>query len=156
MIVMAVDPGKTTGFALLDLVEKGADIPRLAYSAELDFEGFSRAAEECMPRSQDATNFHVACESFIINAQTVRNSQAPYSLEQIGVLKYICWKSGYDPSKIAFQAPVNAKNMFPNPRLKELGLWHRGGDGHANDAIRHGLLRMVTLGWVPRTLLESN
>jgi hypothetical protein len=44
MIVMAVDPGKTTGFALLDL-EKGADIPRLAYSAELDFEGFSRAAE---------------------------------------------------------------------------------------------------------------
>ena len=155
MIVMAVDPGKTTGFALLDWRE-GYPVPEVQYSAELDFKEYAIKVKECLPHSQNTSNFYVACESFIINAQTVRNSQAPYSLEAIGVLKYLCWESGYDPSQIAFQAPVNAKNMFPNPKLKALGTWHRGGDGHANDAIRHGLLRMVTLGWVPRTLLESN
>lgn len=152
-IVMAVDPGKTTGFAVVEW-DKQSDEVRVAFSAELDFEGFAKTADECMASaSQD--DFYVVCESFIINAQTVRNSQAPYSLEQIGVLKYICWKSGYDPSRIAFQAPVNAKNMFPNPRLKELGTWHRGGDGHANDAIRHGLLRLVKAGWVPKILLQN-
>ena len=153
-LVMAVDPGKTTGFALL-AYDPYALTVEILQSAELTPEEFGQKVEEILKLESAQSNLLVCCESFIINAQTVRNSQAPYSLEQIGVLKYLCHRYGYDPSQIAFQAPVNAKNMFPNPALKELGLWHRGGAGHANDAIRHGLLRLVKEGWVPRALLKD-
>ena len=153
-LVMAVDPGKTTGFALL-AYDPYALTVEILQSAELTLEEFGQKVEEILKLESAQSNLLVCCESFIINAQTVRNSQAPYSLEQIGVLKYLCHRYGYDPSQIAFQAPVNAKNMFPNPALKELGLWHRGGAGHANDAIRHGLLRLVKEGWVPRALLKD-
>jgi hypothetical protein len=91
----------------------------------------------------------VACERFTITAQTVRNSQAPYSLEQIGVLKHLCRESGHSVDAISFQAPVDAKRMFPNEVLRGLGIWHRGGAGHANDAIRHALLALVRQKWVP-------
>jgi hypothetical protein len=118
-------------------------------------EVFSDEVEQAFTYNKNKSElFYVACESFVINAQTVRNSQAPYSLEQIGVLKHLCRRAGYDPSNIAFQAPVNAKNMFPNPALKKVDMWHRGGEGHALDAIRHGLLRLVKAGWKPTALLE--
>ena len=55
---------------------------------------------------------------------------------------------------IIWQMPVDAKRMFPNEALKALGTWHRGGEGHANDAMRHALLRLVKTGWVPKELLQ--
>jgi hypothetical protein len=94
------------------------------------------------------------CERFTITAQTTKNSQAPYSLEQIGVLKHLCREFGYDPEAIVFQSPADAKNMFPNPALKKIGTWHVGGAGHAQDAIRHALLRLTKTGWKPTILLE--
>jgi hypothetical protein len=100
--------------------------------------------------------FVVVCERFVINAQTVRNSQAPYSLEQIGILKHLCREHQFPVDAIKFQAPVDAKKMFPNPALKHLGIWHKGGEGHANDAIRHGLLALVKTGWIPKELLSQN
>jgi hypothetical protein len=99
-------------------------------------------------------DFTIVCERFTINAQTVRNSQAPYSLEQIGVLKHICREHNYDVEKIAMQSPADAKAMFPNEALRKVGAWHVGGEGHANDAMRHALLRLVKTGWKPRVLLD--
>lgn len=154
MIVLAVDPGKATGVAVLSWEPEFGKEPEVLYSLEVQPEGFADDIETALKYMNNIEAFYVCCESFTINAQTVRNSQAPYSLEQIGVLKHLCRRAGYDPSQIAFQAPVNAKNMFPNPTLKKLGTWHRGGEGHANDAIRHGLLRLVKAGWTPRALLE--
>jgi hypothetical protein len=154
LFVMSIDPGKTTGYALL-AYEPSDNTVDVKETAELTPEEFGEKVEQVLRDESVNCRLLVCCESFIINAQTVRNSQAPYSLEQIGVLKYLCYSNGYDPAKIAFQAPVNAKNMFPNPVLKQLGTWHRGGAGHANDAIRHGLLRLVKDGWVPRALLED-
>jgi hypothetical protein len=60
----------------------------------------------------------------------------------------------YDPERIVFQSPADAKAMFPNEALKKVGAWHVGGEGHANDAIRHALLRLVKTGWKPRVLLD--
>lgn len=154
MIVLAVDPGKASGVAVLSW-EDGPD-PELVYSEEVQPEDFAQEIRIGLANMKTSQNFYVACESFIINAQTAKNSQAPYSLEQIGVLKHLCREAGYDPSNIAFQAPVNAKNMFPNKSLQTLGTWHRGGAGHANDAIRHGLLRLVKAGWKPVKLLPQN
>jgi hypothetical protein len=97
----------------------------------------------------------VACERFTINAQTVKNSQSPYSLEQIGILKQCMLDAGRQADDIYMQAPADAKAMFPNEALKKLGYWHRGGEGHALDAIRHGLLRLVKSGWKPVSLLQK-
>ena len=111
-------------------------------------EQFSYWESASMPVKVD-----IVCERFVINVQTAKKSQAPWSLEQIGILKQILRDREVPEESIIWQAPADAMNMFPNDKLKVLGYWHRGGAGHANDAIRHALLRAVKTGWVPRKLL---
>jgi hypothetical protein len=55
---------------------------------------------------------------------------------------------------IIFQSPADAKAMFPNEKLKKIGYWHKGGEGHALDAIRHAVLRLAKSGWIPAKLLD--
>jgi hypothetical protein len=151
--VLSVDPGKATGIALLSF-EKGQE-PEILYSGEAQPNEFAIIIRELMSRfDSDFSKVDFVCEKFTINAQTVRNSQAPYSLEQIGVLKQIMQDFGVDRESIIWQMPVDAKKMFPNEALKRVEIWHRGGEGHANDALRHALLRLVKTGWVPRKLLQ--
>jgi hypothetical protein len=129
--------------------------PELLYSGE-------HAADTYHVPILDAINgskatgvvLETVCERFVINAQTVKNSQAPYSLEQIGVLKYLLLSNGLNPELIRMQLPSNAKIMFDNASLKKLGYWHKGGAGHALDAIRHGLLHLTKNGWTPLRLLQ--
>lgn len=154
MIVLGVDPGKASGIAVVSW-EGPESRPTILYSLESGPDDFGKEIQKALIQHVNVAQFYVACESFVINAQTVRNSQAPWSLENIGVLKYLCHLNGYDKQNISFQAPVNAKTMFPNEALKVLNLWHKGGDGHANDAIRHALLRLVKAGWKPVELLTQ-
>ena len=153
-VVLSVDPGKASGIAVISWTGVPDELPIVEYSIESQPDQYGMEIRILLNQWMRSENFSVACEGFIINAQTVRNSQAPYSLEQIGILKFLCRDLGYDPDQIIFQSPANAKAMFPNPALKTLGTWHRGGEGHANDAIRHGLLCLVKRGWVPRALLD--
>lgn len=157
MIIFGVDPGKASGLCIISWdSDSNSPDPVLEWSAEVDPDSFADEVEKCLRyNSNDSGQFYVACESFTINAQTAKKSQAPWSLENIGVLKHLCRRAGYPVEKIAFQAPANAKNMFPNPTLKLLETWHRGGEGHANDAIRHALLRLVKAGWKPVKLLTE-
>ncbi len=158
--VLAVDPGKLSGIALFKY--EGGE-PELLHSYEADFDTYADTIRGMIYVSREvyADELLVACERFTINAQTVKNSQAPYSLEQIGILKqalrdmerHLGMEDRFLPG-LAMQAPSDAKNMFPNPALKKLGYWHVGGEGHALDAIRHGLLRLVKAGWAPKRLLE--
>ena len=99
-------------------------------------------------------NLEIVCERFTINAQTVRNSQAPYSLEQIGVLKQVMRDAGMNENDLKYQSPGDAKRMFPNEAIKKLDYWYKGGEGHALDAIRHGLLYLAKNGWTPLRLLQ--
>jgi hypothetical protein len=55
---------------------------------------------------------------------------------------------------ISFQSPADAKAMFSNEKIRKLEYWHKGGEGHALDAIRHALLYMVKKGWNPTRLLK--
>ena len=151
--VLAVDPGKASGIVYMSLSDPEGT-PTIIYSGESQPDQYGLVLNTFINGWNLNEDFTIVCERFTINAQTVRNSQAPYSLEQIGVLKHLCRTNMYDPEKIVFQSPADAKNMFPNPTLKKLGTWHVGGEGHANDAMRHALLRLVKTGWVPRTLLN--
>jgi hypothetical protein len=151
--ILSVDPGKATGIAFLSWT-KGEE-PELLRSCEVQPEQYAEVIRDLMHSfDMDFSTLEVVCEKFTINAQTVRNSQAPYSLEQIGVLKQILQDFELDREKIVWQTPGDAKRMFPNEALKTLEYWHKGGEGHANDAIRHGLLRIVKSGWIPRKLLQ--
>lgn len=148
-LILAVDPGKATGLAFFHLSQ--GEEPKLIWTKEVQQEEYAKPIRETLI-SNDETQ--IVCERFTINAQTVRNSQAPYSLEQIGILKQCLMDVGRKPDDIYFQSPSDAKAMFDNEKLKKLEYWHKGGEGHALDAIRHGLLRCVKLGWKPLKLLN--
>ena len=148
--VLAVDPGKATGMALFSL-ESGQE-PVLIWSGEFQQEEYAKPIRDTLATYGDTLD--VVCERFTINAQTVRNSQAPYSLEQIGILKQCLMDAGRKPDDIYFQSHADAKAMFDNKKLKKLEYWHKGGEGHALDAIRHGLLKLVKTGWKPVRLLQ--
>jgi hypothetical protein len=145
--VLSVDPGKASGIAFF-LKEDGKD-PELLWSGEYQQDEYATPIRKALGEAMmHNLPIEIACERFTINAQTVKNAQSPYSLEQIGILKQ-CMMDLY------LQAPADAKALFPNPALKSLGYWHKGGEGHALDAIRHGLLRFVKTGWKPVNLLKE-
>jgi hypothetical protein len=149
--ILSVDPGKATGMALISL-ETGSE-PVLEWSGELQQEEYAGPIRGYLEAF--GADLDIVCERFTINAQTVKNSQAPYSLEQIGILKQCLFDAGRSAEEVSFQSPADAKAMFPNPALKSLGYWHKGGEGHALDAIRHALLRAIKLGWKPIRLLNK-
>lgn len=151
--VLAVDPGKATGMAFFTM-EKGQE-PVMVWSGEFQQDEYAAPIrKELAEAEKNGYSVDIVCERFTINAQTVRNSQAPYSLEQIGILKQCMMDAGMPADDINFQSPANAKAMFTNEKLKKIGYWHKGGEGHALDAIRHGLLHLVSNGWKPISLLN--
>jgi hypothetical protein len=151
--VLSVDPGKATGMALFSM-ESGKD-PVLLWSIEVQQHEYAAPIRRTLLElGLLGSELDIVCERFTINAQTVKNSQAPFSLEQIGILKQCLMDAGRPADDIYFQSPADAKAMFTNEKLKKLEYWHRGGEGHALDAIRHGLLRLVKSGWKPLSLLN--
>jgi hypothetical protein len=133
--VLAVDPGLTTGWAVYmgdpSIVNSGEDAdPQLFVD---------RAAAWIASAPAGSA---VACERFTITAETGKLTQAPWSLEIIGAVRWLSRKYG-----LAFleQAPGDAKGLCDNARLKKLGWWHVGGEGHANDALRHLVLALVRI-----------
>lgn len=150
--ILSVDPGKLSGMALFSR-EDGQD-PVLQWSKEVEQENVAEIVRGALWAPEKRQSIDLVCERFIINAQTVRNSQAPYSLEVIGIVKQCLKDNGRPMDDIYFQSPADAKAMFDNEKLKKLGYWHRGGEGHALDAIRHALLRLVKTGWKPLNLLK--
>lgn len=152
-LILSIDPGKASGICLFSF--DGATDPELLWSGEYQQSEYAKPIREAIAMSvMNGIKLDIVCERFTINAQTVRNSQAPYSLEQIGILKQCLMDIGISPETIIFQSPADAKAMFTNEKLKKLGYWHKGGEGHALDAIRHAVLRLAKSGWKPLKLLQ--
>lgn len=146
--ILAVDPGKMTGLACFSLLP--GEEPVLEWSAEVDEDTFAVPVRFELDRYP---HLEVICERFVITAQTAKNSQAPFSLELIGVLKQCVRDHGRSVDSIFFQKPADAMNLFPNEALKKLHYWHKGGKDHGNDAIRHALTYLAGNGWMPTRLL---
>lgn len=151
--VLAIDPGKLTGVAYL--TTKGQKVT-LDWSGEPDPNEViplirTYIADGEWVAWEGVSPLRLVIESFTINAATARKSQeASWALRTIGAIEQACRDSNYPLDAIVWQRPADVKNAFPNPRLKELGLWHKGGKGHALDAIRHGAL------YLAKTYASSN
>jgi hypothetical protein len=141
--VLAVDPGRTTGFALCS-----ADVGEIFHFNAWQEPDWVSAVWEVEQRR--AWTQLVVCESFVISPQTVRKSQQTISLELIGAMRYLCARTN---TEFKLQTPADAKRLGTDARLKALGWWTPGQD-HARDATRHLLLALVTRGLIdPARLL---
>jgi hypothetical protein len=139
-LLIAIDPGKATGYAFFNFTD--IEKPKLVESLELTVEELWDTLESDLNSFTGAQHeVHVVFEEFKITTQTGKNSDAPWSLENIGVFKFLCRKYDVTWSQ---QGPAQAKTFVTNERLHALEMWHKGGAGHANDAIRHGVLWLVT------------
>lgn len=127
--VLAVDPGLITGFVVW--------YDGIRIEEELQAEQFMlRAASLIENKEVDL----VVCERFVISSQTGKFSQAPWSLEQIGVLRFLCLKHNVD---FSLQNVSDAKRFATDERLNSIGWKKPKGAGHARDAQRHLLLYLV-------------
>jgi hypothetical protein len=132
--ILGIDPGLATGVAVLKVDDPAA--PVLVNSNELEFTGVGEWLDLWLDALTDDP--YIVIERFTITPQTHKNSQAPWSLEVIGMARWIASRYGAE-DRIFMQAPGDAKSFMPNEKLKAAGLWHRGGEGHALDGIRHAV-----------------
>ena len=146
-IVMGVDPGLMTGVCLVNFGRDRED-PVLMTSKEIEFPEVMLWCSTFMPEAQ-----RLVAERFIITPKTGKNSQAPWSLETLGVVRAMSLDNDLE---LELQSAAEAKSTVDNPMIKRLGLWHRGGKGHALDAIRHATTYAIRKGWRHRQLLPSD
>lgn len=154
-VLFSCDPGKMTGAALFDVtqlrdnngaVEKiwSAEWPETEFYENLWqlFETFRVSGVEA----------EVVVENFIITVQTAKLGAGPWSLKYIGAIEMLCTIHNIP---FTLQQPQQ-KDFAPNDRIRNLGMWHRGGAGHALDAIRHGIIYLVMKHkWRPEGLLDA-
>jgi len=146
-MMFCCDPGLVSGVAILTHSELLEPVVKMVGSMECEMSYVGEAAEHFLttygPREAE-----MVCERFTITVKTAKNSQAPWSLEVIGMLRWLIWRHWQvDPEDaLILQQPGDAKKMVDNTMLRKVGLWHGGGAGHANDALRHGVYRYARLG----------
>lgn len=132
-----------TGAALLRL-EPDMTLDRIT-SDELSFGEVDPWLNRAIDIAQASeAKLYLAVETFVITTSTARNTQAPWSLEVIGVVRNIAFQRGL-PS-ISMQSPGSVKSLVTNDMLRALGVYHVGGAGHANDALRHAVYQLVRQG----------
>lgn len=132
MIIFSQDPGKKTGMAVY--ADEAGPGWEAGFSArELTIEEYFEWTRHIIAVAGQE-DIHFVSESFIITSQTAKNTQAGWSLELIGVMKYIAhlWFS----APVKMQAPNIGKTFGTDSKLKTVG-WYTPGKGHANDAARH-------------------
>lgn len=139
--LLSIDPGKASGVALFDITTTAA--PVLETTAELDqFETCKWAEYWC------TAGYPV---EIVMERYTIGDADSAWSLEIIGTVKYFAQKYRFP---FTLQTPADAKHFSTDRKLKALNFWHKGGGGHANDALRHGLLYLVDKKlWHPKELL---
>jgi hypothetical protein len=132
-ILIAIDPGDLSGWAVIE-TENG----RIIESDELTEFEVSDSVEYWLKREPDVT---IVMEKFTITTETAKKSPQPTAMYIIGAVRFLYNK--YQDKVVPLQTPADAKSFSTNEKLKAVGLWHVGGEGHAKDALRHALLWMV-------------
>lgn len=155
--VLAIDPGKSSGLAWMRQEDSKIYLESsLEASPDEIIEAIRPTLAEWKPLEDGQPPLRLVIEKFTINAMTSQKSQeASWALRTIGAVEQAARDVEYPLNAICWQTPAEAKTAFTNDKLKTLGLWHRGGEGHALDSIRHGALYLAKTGWVIRNATST-
>lgn len=123
MRYVSVDPGKMTGIVVYDTVKNSLGSWEYDWNALCEFAGRTPAPNA------------IIVERFVIGAQTLRKTQAPWSLEVTGVMRYLAHHAG---ATFTLSGAGDAKRFANDDLLRAYDVRPRGG--HARDAMRHLLL----------------
>lgn len=149
--VLAIDPGKATGFAAWND----------RHPSEFDFVGEAsqfdvcRVAEDWMTTLTGTVHKFrplLVIEKFTITPETAKKSRQYEALEITGSLRYMAHDLGVP---LEIQTPAQAKRFAPNKRLRQMGLYHGTKGGHANDAARHLCLALSKHGCIRPTPITT-
>lgn len=146
---MGVDPGGTTGIAIIDVEwddTRYEPSPDSAYVFDTQIEASWGTGEQSVGwKITDLLEEHkpglIALEKFIITQQTVRYTRQPDALWIIGGVRFIA-DMNFVP--VHMQPASLAKTTWDATRLKESGWAKVVKQRHARDALRHALTACVT------------
>lgn len=140
--VLGVDPGDTTGWAVVRTsTESAADVPEVVACGQISGIPVKQALE--LADTLSFYGFHepgrlgLVIEDFQVRTMSVRLSPVQVGYALLGVLAER-FGSAVQP---VWQMPSMAKTTATDDRLKRWGLW-QSGKPHANDAIRHGVVAL--------------
>lgn len=141
MILLAgIDPGLTTGVCQFCIDEQGF-ITQVS-SDELDHLGVGHWMKKVMANRPYCGDYHadlqIVCERFTITTKTAKNSQAPWSLEVTGLVRWYAERYGFS---LYQPRPSETMSLISNDVLKRAGLYVKGE--HARDAARAALYYAV-------------
>lgn len=123
MRMVAVDPGKTTGFAFYD------DEPdRVAPQQE----PLNKALDIIW--SELGNLDRIVVERFTVTERTIKLARDNTALYGVGTLSWFAWHADV---QFVLQQPADAKRLITDVRLRRLGWYRSTVGGHANDAARH-------------------
>ena len=147
--LLAIDPGKMTGWAELSYT---SDSFTIHTASELTVDEVWDTLYTSLDNTDSDKPDVIVIEDFRITTGTGKLGSPDWSLRLIGAVEYLGFK--YD-IPVVKQYPSNAKAFSTNDKLRAVDMWHKGGAGHANDALRHAMLYMVKHGWRDDRLLEA-
>ena len=147
MILDVYDPGLLTGFCSIQYGQPGDGI-ELLDSGELTLE---EMYHRFVLGSAVAACDQMVFEAYTINAGSAKKTFQPMSLHLIGLATAHCAVAGR-PKEPFLQYATDAKNFCDNKKLREYDLWHRGGEGHARDALRHAVKWLFDNGYAKDVL----
>ena len=138
------DPGLVSGVGILRWTPEHGVEKVEAFEGSLAEVG---EAAEWFLGEYDPTMAEVVAERFVITPRTGDAGLAGLVAEGLrgaGVAGLEALGAARRRRRSHYQSAGDAKRLVPNPVLHAVGIWHRGGAGHANDALRHGVYRYAT------------
>lgn len=134
--LLSIDPGLMTGLSFFDISDMSD--PKLLWTKEATIEDFYEKIPGLV--ADVGESLEIVCENFLITVATAKKTQAPWSLELIGLVRYLCW---LHKATLTLHKPGDREFMTKD-KLKKFGFWHRGGEGHAIVSLQHAGVWLVT------------
>ena len=134
--VLWLDPGGTTGWAMLDLTKDGTYLFECGQeTGTVDTGVFVDEVLEyrCDKRRHGPGDVWVGWEQYIVTSGGGKAGNPAPSLEAIGAVRYLCAKHR---ARVLPAVPSSHRVVASPALLKSLGWW-RPGMPHAQDATRH-------------------
>jgi len=144
-LLVGIDPGNTTGiaFGAYPADDKPYD-PEFTYQAGVEqyFEFLKALSTEEMPIT-------VVCESFTLQRGRPMSSDQISPTYLIGALQYLAYVNR--DITLVMQTPAAAKEGVKDKHLEKLGLLQTPKTkwNHANDAMRHVVQYLKSIGHMP-------